>query len=49
MVTNVNIAILNTIGTRGRIKAAKVRTADQLLREGHRHLVERRTATAMGG
>ena len=49
MEINANIAILNIIGTKGRIKVARARKVDRLLQEGHRLLVERRTATAMGG
>ena len=49
MVTNVNTVILNTIGTKGRTKVARAKTVDRQHQEDHRHLVERRTATAMGG
>ena len=49
MVTSANTAILNTIGIGGRTKVAGARVADRLLQEGHRLLVERRTATATGG
>ena len=37
------------IGTRGRTKVVKARTADRLLQEDRKLLVERRIDTAMGG
>jgi len=49
MVTNVNIVILNTIGTKGRTKVARARTVDQQLQEDRKHLVERRTVSVTGG
>ena len=49
MVTSANIAIPNIIGTRGRTKVAKARTADRLLQEDRRPLVGRRIDIAMVG
>ena len=49
MVTNANTVTPNIIGTRGRTKVAKARTADRLLQEDHRPLVERRIDIAMVG
>ena len=49
MVTSANTVTPNIIGTRGRTKVAKVRTADRLLQEGRRPLVERRIDIAMVG
>ena len=49
MVTNANTVTPNIIGTRGRTKVAKARTADRLLQEDRRPLVERRIDIAMVG
>ena len=49
MVTNANTVTPNIIGTRGRTKVAKARTADLILQEDHKLLVERRIDIAMGG
>ena len=49
MVTSASIVTPNIIGTRGRTKVAKARTADRLLQEDRRPLVERRIDIAMVG
>ena len=49
MVTSANTVILNIIGTKGRTRVVRARTVDRPHQEDHRHLVERRTATAMDG
>ena len=49
MVTNANTVTPNIIGTKGRTKVVKARTADRLLQEDRRPLVERRIDIAMVG
>ena len=49
MVTSASIVTPNIIGTRGRTEVAKARTADRLLQEDRRPLVERRIDIAMVG
>ena len=49
MVTNANIVTPNIIGTKGRTKVGKARTADRLLQGDRRPLVERRIDIAMVG
>ena len=49
MVTNANIVTPNIIGTRGRTKVERARTADRLLQEDRGPLVERRIDIAMVG
>ena len=49
MVTNASTVTPNIIGTRGRTKMAKARTADRLLQEDRRPLAERRIDIAMVG
>ena len=49
MVTNANTVTHNTIGIRERTKVAKVETADNQRRGGHKPLEVKRTTTAMDG